>query len=334
MVRFLDAVTFGPTRRRRSMNKQLARLDAAYRLGTPSSPQGWPADDRFAGGGASASPVRLLVVLVLLAAVVSGVVFLLRGGGSGADSPRVSPTPENSVATSGPARTGASTPPPGVGEAPNRLLPAVTGPPGSGGYAFASPPTADGSPVTYDPCRPIHYVVRMQHAPSGGLQLVQQAVAALSDATGLMFTYDGPTTEGPNDRQAYQPERYGERWAPVLVTWSDPKEVAALAGATTGTGGSQAVTITNSATGATESAYVTGSVVLDAPQLRDFAQQGGPTAVRAVIEHELGHVAGLNHVDDKRQLMYPESGLSVTRYQDGDKRGLALLGAGACHPSL
>ena len=336
MGRFLDAVTFGPARRRRSMNKQLARLDAAYRLGEPLSPRDWQPRDASAAG-ASASPARLFVVLVLLVAAVAGVVFLLRDDGANDPSAtQVLPTAGRSASsgTGSGSGNGSSLPPPPVDEAPTRLRPPVAGPGGSGGYAFASPPAADGSPVTYDPCRPIHYVVRPQNAPAGGLQLIQQAVAAVSDATGLVFTYDGATNESPGDRQAYQPQRYGERWAPVLIAWSDPKETAALVGSTTGTGGSQAVTVTSSATGASETAYVTGSVVLDAPQLRGFSQQGGSTAVRAVVEHELGHVVGLNHVNDRKQLMYPESGLAVTRYQDGDLRGLARLGDGVCHPTL
>ena len=66
--------------------------------------------------------------------------------------------------------------------------------------------------MTYDPCRPIRYVVRPDNAPTNGLQLIQQAVAQVSDATGLEFVYEGPTTEGPGERRPYQPGRYGERW--------------------------------------------------------------------------------------------------------------------------
>jgi hypothetical protein len=336
MGRLFDAVTFGPARRRRSMDKQLARLDAAYRLGTPSSPRDWQPYEPSSGAGASASLGRLVVVLVLIGAAVAGVVVLLGGVGNDAGSPRVLPTARGSISVDGGpgAARDSSLPPPGVGSAPDRLRPVVTGPAGSGGYAFAGVPAADGSPVTYDPCRPIRYVVRPDNAPANGLQLIQQAVSQVSDATGLEFAYEGPTTEGPGERQPYQPGRYGERWAPVLITWSDPQETRGLAGSTTGTGGSQSVTITSTGTGASESAYVTGSVVLDAPQLRRFTQQGGAAAVRAVIAHELGHVVGLAHVDDSSQLMYRESRPAVTRFQAGDLRGLARLGAGACHPSL
>jgi hypothetical protein len=45
-------------------------------------------------------------------------------------------------------------------------------------------------------------------------------------------------------------------------------------------------------------------------------------------------VVGLAHVEDSSQLMYRESRPTVTRFQNGDLRGLARLGAGVCHPSF
>src|SRR4051794_22127334 len=154
MGRIFDAVTFGPARRRRSMNKQLARLDAAYRLGEPRSPRDWQPRDQFPGASGSASVGRLVVVLVLLGAAVVGVIVLLRTSanvGAGAGAPPVQPSAGRSASPAPRPNNGTSLPPPGVEEAPNRLRPAVAGPSGSGGYAFAGPPTPDGSPVTYDP---------------------------------------------------------------------------------------------------------------------------------------------------------------------------------------
>jgi hypothetical protein len=80
---------------------------------------------------------------------------------------------------------------------------------------------ADGkTPVTYDPCRPVHYVVRTQGAPVGGQALITEAVGRVARATGLQFRDDGTTSEAPSgQREPFQKDRYGDRWAPVLIAW-------------------------------------------------------------------------------------------------------------------
>jgi predicted Zn-dependent protease len=50
--------------------------------------------------------------------------------------------------------------------------------------------------------------------------------------------------------------------------------------------------------------------------------------------HELGHLVGLDHVDDPGQLMYPVTALAVTDYAAGDLRGLHRLSTGPCAPDL
>jgi hypothetical protein len=146
----------------------------------------------------------------------------------------------------------------------------------------------------------------------------------------LVFVVDGPTTEAPSDeRAAYQRDRYGDRWAPVLVAWSDPAAHPPLAGDVAGIGGSTAVS--------TEDAgwvYVTGSVVLDAAQIADVGRgPGGYRRARAVVVHELAHVVGLDHVDDPTHLMHP-SATAVTDLHAGDRAGLAALGRGTCPARL
>lgn len=328
------------------MTRQLAQLTEAYRSGAPL---GGPSDWRGPTGGvgpptgpAGGGFGRLVLVLALIVVLVGGVVVaaqkLSDRAGAGkqplANPTRfVSPIPVTGGSPA-PARVdGADTPPAGVGEAPDRLLPAVTPPPGSGGYTFELP-GRNGSPVTYDPCRAIHYVIRPKNEPPNGEAIIRESIAAVSAATGLQFVADGPTDEGPDPkREAYQPGRYGQRWAPVLITWSDPHEASILAGSVLGYGGSSGLTLTSS-DGVSVDGYVTGSVTLDAPQLRQVESQEGRNAVRGIVEHELGHVVGLGHVNDRSQLMYPEAGLTVSQYQAGDRRGLAILGRGPCTPDL
>jgi hypothetical protein len=80
--------------------------------------------------------------------------------------------------------------------------------------------------------------------------------------------------------------------------------------------------------------FVTGSLELDAPQIADDLEQpdGGLYAM-AVILHELGHVMGLEHVDDHRQLMYPEIG-TPDGLAAGDLTGLYKLAGALCRKDL
>ena len=221
-------------------------------------------------------------------------------------------------------------PPAGVGAAEHPIgTPPVV--PDAGGYRLLATQTPGDQVVAYDPCRPIHYVVRPDGAPAGGQQLLDQAVAEISAATGLQFINDGTTTEAPReDRQPYQPDRYGDRWAPVLITWSTPEEFPDLAGDVAGLGGSTSMQVNNSAY-----AYVTGLMALDAPDLQEALQHaGGADIVRAIIMHELGHMVGLGHVEDPTHLMHGQSTEHNAALTAGDRAGLAKLGAGQCVPQL
>lgn len=191
--------------------------------------------------------------------------------------------------------------------------------------------------VAYDPCRPIHYVTRPDHAPPGGQRLIAEAVAAASRATGLVFTDDGTTKESfSSERSLYQPARYGKRWAPVLIVWETPEEQPLFATDRTpgaknlvGLGGSQAI-VGNSGS----AVFVTGSVQLNAHALGEtLAEPEGQALVGGVIQHELGHVLGLGHVQDPTQLMYDHGQRDVTTYAAGDLAGLAKLGQGKCFPN-
>lgn len=193
----------------------------------------------------------------------------------------------------------------------------------------------DGKPYTYDPCRPIHYVTRAANSPADGPALIREAIAAVSRATGLVFIDDGATSEAPAaEHKSYQPERYGNRWAPVLIAWETTAEEPRFTNKAVGTnvmglGGSEAVSIGNS--GFT---YVSGQLELNGPAMQAMIGREGPAQARGVIEHELGHVVGLDHVQDPSQLMNPTDSIGVTTYQAGDLTGLAALGQGACRPEI
>lgn len=222
-------------------------------------------------------------------------------------------------------------PPPGMEEAAQPLgTPHAVGTGGEGKYQFVS--TTDGAePVTWSPCRPIHFVVRPDNAPAHGAAMIAKAVTGVSEATGLTFTDDGSTDEAPSgERAAYQPERYGDRWAPVLITWATPEEVSDFGLDVAGEAGP---TRRTSADGG-DTGYVSGTVALDPVKIERIRAHEGEPAARAVILHELGHLVGLDHTDHDDQLLFPHIMAGITTYAAGDRAGLARLGQGSCQPNL
>lgn len=195
-----------------------------------------------------------------------------------------------------------------------------------GPHAFVATQPDSLDPVTYDPCRVIKVVINDRTAPPGTEGLVQQALVDVSVATGLRFVVEGSTDERPHERrESYQRGRYGDRWAPVLVAWSDPEEYPMLEGPVAGVGGSAA----HQRSPDDPVMFVSGAVVLDGPQLGELMAFGAEE-VRAVILHELGHVVGLDHIEDRYQLMHHTGMPGITTFQDGDRAGLARLGTGPC----
>ena len=74
----------------------------------------------------------------------------------------------------------------------------------TGQYAFIDT-RPDGSPVRWNPCRPIHYVTNLERAPQNEFADIREAVRRVSEATCIRFVYDGPTSaavalpiEGPD----------------------------------------------------------------------------------------------------------------------------------------
>jgi hypothetical protein len=203
----------------------------------------------------------------------------------------------------------------------------------SSDYAFSEVQVApDGSaaPVRWSPCRPVHYVIDATGAPDGFVQVVGRAVAEVSAATGLVFVYDGAVTEpAVLHRAPYQPERYGERWAPVLIRFADALAVPELAGSVAGL--AWAVPVPDPTAGTSH--LVSGAIHLDV-ELISQPGIGTDAAYLPVLRHELGHLVGLAHVEAPHQLMHAHGTAGITTFQDGDLSGLAVAGRGPCAPGI
>lgn len=186
-----------------------------------------------------------------------------------------------------------------------------------------------GRPARWDPCQPIHYVVETRWMPASGRADLAASLARLSKASGLVFVDDGDTDERPSQaRAAYQPRRYGKRWAPLLVGWTPPSMSDLGVGR-----GVAGVTVAVAIPGPKGGSIVTGQVALDAEHR--LPAGFGPGATEGeVLLHELAHAVGLGHVLDPTQVMYPQTTNSESQYGAGDRAGLAALGRPAgCHPA-
>ena len=116
----------------------------------------------------------------------------------------------------------------------------------------------------------------------------------------------------------------------MLFSWESDVANPHLAGEIVGEGGSTAVSL-----GDGPEVFVTGTVSLDSGQFPQILRRRhGKAVAQAIVLHELGHLVGLDHVDDDQQLMYPTSRGDVLDFAAGDLTGLAALGNGHCVPQL
>ncbi|GAB7006817.1 hypothetical protein JCM18899A_42900 [Nocardioides sp. AN3] len=87
----------------------------------------------------------------------------------------------------------------GIG-VPNRLRPVVVPQQTSTAYNILKIDAA-GDPVTYDPCKPIHYVINPAGAPPDYLAFILPAINAAQEASGLNFDYDGISEDTASDQR-------------------------------------------------------------------------------------------------------------------------------------
>lgn len=289
-------------------------------------------------GEAYTAPVRrrrwpaVAAASVALGALLVAAQFAGGNGGdlsaSGQDPDGPGPTP----VASGSGYDRIAAPSEGVGETPRpATIPASPLPAGSSTDFAYLDLQADGvTPITWSPCRPIHYAVRAEDEPAGGLRVVQSAIAEISSVTGLTFVYDGRTTETPvEERTLYQPDRYGERWAPVLVAWTEHGSDPGLVDDTIAWASPYSVIADDGG-----EVIVSGEIHIDRDWFADELADDAMSVARATVLHELGHLVGLDHVSNPSLLMNPDGHDDVVDFTAGEKRGLASLGAGACHSDV
>ncbi len=156
-----------------------------------------------------------------------------------------------------------------------------------GGNSYAFLAMNGDEPIAWNHCQAIRYQVNPKGAPVGWEDIVDRAVQDIEDASGYVFRDLGTSAKTQLIGQRYD----GNEWEPVLIAWSDRYQTGLLDGSVIGRGGSRATYVGD------RERYVIGQVWLDST-MRD------PFATQMVLEHELGHVLGLDHTGNSQQLMY------------------------------
>jgi hypothetical protein len=203
----------------------------------------------------------------------------------------------------------------------------------SGEFAWLQ--SENAKPVLWDPCRTIYWVENSENAPKGSHELLVKAFREIEIRTGLNFSYWGSTNERYDaDRSAMNSlyRTLQSDWNPVLVNYLDAvdfrnalaasgnkrdERTAAFAGPESAWSGNQKLV------------NVSGAVTVSAPSYKESMDYWGQKMVYSIFLHELGHLVGLDHVESRKELMYPISH-GQTKFGPGDRKGLALAGQAEC----
>ncbi|MFN8027568.1 MAG: matrixin family metalloprotease [Acidimicrobiia bacterium] len=327
--RYFDGRTWGSTERPRGRHTVVEKPE---KRGRADAPDGDGSPRRLRGG------LRWVVVIAVIAAVVGVLTWVQESGSSsdggssaaGGAAPVASGAPGTTAPSPFAVAAGQPHPTPVKKESAQRLLPLPPEQVNPGDYQLLVPQRDDpGAPAGFDPCRPIHYVVNPDGAPPDGVAMVQDAFAKVSAATGLQFVDDGTTDELPaKERDGYQPDRYGDRWAPILVAWSDEARFPPLAGIVAGIGSPFTVQTNDG-----HLTFTSGQAVFDT-EVFDPVAHPERAQIEAVVLHELGHVMGLDHTADRGQIMFSEAQFDVTEFGSGDLAGLRAVGSARCEPGI
>lgn len=217
-----------------------------------------------------------------------------------------------------------------IDDLPDVDLPDVDSYQDGDGYEFIAR-NLDGSPVRYDPCSEIPYVVNPGNGPGNAVELVAGAMRRVEVATGLEFRFEGTNSQLPNyfSLQLLGDDLVRVEGHPVVwIGWTTVESTDLLPDDhhVAGVGGSL---FDNAARVINRGEYSTGQVILDGDSgaSPDF---GSGFSEGNLLLHEIGHLVGLDHVDDPNQIMFPSLGDQGAGYQSGDLEGLGRLGMGGC----
>ena len=170
-------------------------------------------------------------------------------------------------------------------------------------------------PVRWNPCGVIRYTVNLGGYDGSFQRVITEAVERLEAATGLPLLPTGDTTYMPNSVNGGE---FPSATSDMVIALGDQIQTDLVNGSVVG-----------------QARIIYGVAIARATVVIDMGDVGtkppwSSTGPGAVLQHELAHAVGLDHVSDPTQLMNPfASSTGSTTYGAGDLTGLWQLGAAA-----
>ncbi len=182
----------------------------------------------------------------------------------------------------------------------------------------------DGSPVTWDTCKPIDVLVETIGMPADADKEIEQAVNNLVEATDLKLNYLGTVSGLHSPDWVAESESHYPDQVPILIGWS-PLDADMPSEVTVGF----ASTMYRSRYAKRQ---IAGSVITIHTKRLGRLTPGFPVGNSrgAVYMHEIAHAVGLDHVPNQYQLMYEAMTSYNGRLTEGDIDGLNALAAHMC----
>lgn len=177
----------------------------------------------------------------------------------------------------------------------------------------------DGGEAVRWCARSIEVVINDTQAPAGARGDLEQALRKISSISGVNFTVVGTSSTIPDSRYHLSA---GNPYPPVMIAWATADQTDLL------NPNISAAATANPANVDGRMRYVTGSLAINVDHDVLYRPGFGEGMSRGNLYlHELGHVLGLAHVEEKGMLMNPVLGKSSPDgYAKGDLRGLTALG--------
>jgi hypothetical protein len=185
-------------------------------------------------------------------------------------------------------------------------------------YAFETV-NSRGEPARWDTCATIPVVVDTVGAPAGVIADLRTALALVNAATGLRLTITATANRALTAYDSDNPT------TPVLVGFASGLSGVFGDAGVAGLTSTGVMPGTNVISGAT--------IAFNTDLLGTFgAGYTGDDPRVPMFAHEFAHLAGLDHVPDPSQLMYPDSG-GARLFGAGDLAGLRRLATPGCTPT-